>query len=105
MQLVGTLLLAAAAIGPSLAAATAQFEAPQKVMAGGKAIEVEQPGYASPCLADMDGDGVPDLLVGQFNRGKIGVYKGLRAKDGKLSFGERSWLQAGGADAEVPGVW
>lgn len=105
MQLFGTLLLAAVAVSPSLAAADAKFDTPQKLLAGGKAIEVEQPGYASPCLADMDGDGVPDLLVGQFNKGKIGVYKGSRSKDGKLSFGERTWLQAGGADAEIPGVW
>ena len=81
------------------------FEPPRKLQAAGKVIQTEYPGYASPCLADLDGDNVPDLLVGQFHAGKIAVYKGSRSEDGKLSFGERTWLQAGGADAEVPGVW
>ena len=52
-------------------------------------------------LADVDGDGKKDLLVGQFSGGKIRVYKNLG--DGKLAAGE--WLKTGGAVAEVPGVW
>src|SRR5688572_2616340 len=100
MPMVRAFLLAALAAAPSLIAAEVKFDAPQKLLGGGKAVEVEQPGYASPCVADIDGDGVSDLLVGQFNKGKIAVYKGARAEDGKLTFGERTWLQAGGADAE-----
>ena len=49
----------------------------------------------------MDGDGKEDLLVGQFNQGKIRVFKGLGG--GKLAKG--TWLQAEGKAAEVPGVW
>jgi hypothetical protein len=105
MLMVRTLLLAAIAASPALVAGEVKFDAPQKLLGGGKVIDVEQPGYAAPSLADMDGDGVPDLLVGQFNKGKIGVYKGTRSKEGKLSFGERTWLQAEGADAVIPGVW
>lgn len=105
MKLVRTFLLAAIAASPSLVAGEVKFDAPQKLTAGGKVVEVEQPGYAFPSLADLDGDGVPDLLVGQFNQGKIGVYKGTRSKEGKLSFGERTWLQAEGAVVEIPGVW
>ena len=47
--------------------------------------------------------GVKDLLVGQFNDGKIAVYKGKQA--GSADFAAREWLQAGGGVAEVPGVW
>ena len=64
-------------------------------------VRVESPGYAAPCWADFDGDGKKDLLVGQFNQGKICVYKNLG--DSKLAAGQ--WLQAEGAVAEVPGVW
>jgi hypothetical protein len=64
-------------------------------------VRVERPGYASPCWADVDGDGKKDLLVGQFSGGKIRVFK--NRGDGVLNAGE--WLQAGGKVAEVPGVW
>ena len=79
----------------------AEFERPVRLKADGVAVRVESPGYAAPCWADMDGDGKKDLLVGQFNEGKIRVFKNLG--DGKLAAGD--WLQAEGEVAEVPGVW
>ena len=78
-----------------------RFHPPVRLKAGGSPIRVESPGYACPCLADIDRDGKPDLLVGQFNKGKIQVFKGL----GGAKFAKGTWLQAGGAAAEVPGVW
>jgi hypothetical protein len=82
-------------------AVAAEFKPPVRLTAEGEAVRVESPGYAAPCWADIDGDGKKDLLVGQFRSGKIRLHKNLG--DGKLARGE--WLQAGGADAEVPGVW
>lgn len=87
----GTLALA----GPS------DFQPPVRLKAAGVPVRVENPGWACPCWADIDGDGRKDLLVGQFNGGKIRVYKNLG--DGELTQGE--WLKADGAVAEVPGVW
>jgi hypothetical protein len=78
-----------------------EFAPPVRLKAGGVAIRVEAPGYASPCLADLDGRGKLDLLVGQFNKGKIQLFKGL----GRGEFSKGTWLQAEGKDAEVPGVW
>jgi len=77
------------------------FASPVRLKAGGVMIRVESPGYASPCLADVDGDGKMDLLVGQFNKGKIQFFKGL----GGGQFAKGAWLQAEGKPAEVPGVW
>jgi hypothetical protein len=79
----------------------AEFERPVRLKADGVAVRVESPGYAAPCWADIDGDGKKDLLVGQFNQGKIRVFKNLGG--GKLARGV--WLLAGGKPAEVPGVW
>ena len=79
----------------------AEFEQPVRMKGDGAAVKVESPGYAAPCWADIDGDGKKDLLVGQFSKGKIQVFKNLGA--GKLAAG--SWLQAEGQTAEVPGVW
>lgn len=87
-------LIVAAPQGP-------QFAAPLRLKAGETFVEVEAPGYAAPCWHDVDGDGKKDLLVGQFAQGKIAIHKNLG--DGKLA--ARTWLQAEGADAEVPGVW
>ena len=70
-------------------------------MAGDERIRVESPGYASPGLGDINGDGRPELLVGQFSKGKIQVFQW----GGGLAFAEGSWLEAGGQVAEVPGVW
>lgn len=105
MKALHSLFLLAAAAPGALLAADYKFEAPQKVMGGDKAIEVEAPGYAAPGLYDVTGDGVPDLLVGQFKEGKIGLYKGSRGEDGKLTFGAHEWLMADGEIAKIPGVW
>jgi hypothetical protein len=78
-----------------------EFERPVRLEAGGQPVRVEDPGYAAPCWADVDGDGKKDLLVGQFNGGKIKVCRNLG--DGKLGAGH--WLKAEGQIAEVPGVW
>ena len=91
-----TLVLAGAAI-----AEAAEFAAPVRLAGGGQAVRVESPGYAAPCWADIDGDGKKDLLVGQFNNGKIRVYKNLGAN--KLATAQ--WLKAEGKIAQVPGVW
>ena len=77
------------------------FEKPVRLKAGNDFIRVESPGYAAPCLDDIDGDGKKDLLVGQFHDGKIRVFKGL----GHDSFAKGEWLKAEGKVAKVPGVW
>jgi hypothetical protein len=95
--LISTLLVS----GGLVAGNAAEFEPPVRLEAEGVPVRVESPGYAAPCWADIDGDGKPDLLVGQFNGGKIRVFKNLGG--GKLAAGE--WLKAEGEVAQVPGVW
>jgi hypothetical protein len=95
------LLSAVFVAGTVYAASAADFQPPVRLMADGKPVRVETPGYAAPCWADIDGDGQKDLLVGQFSEGKIRVYKNLGG--GKLAPG--AWLKADGIDAEIPGVW
>jgi hypothetical protein len=95
------LLSAALVTGGVTTAVAADFQPPVRLLADGKAIRVESPGYACPCWADLQGDGKLKLLVGQFNGGKIKVYDHLGAEN----FGPGQWLKAEGKIAEVPGVW
>ncbi|HSQ55791.1 MAG TPA: hypothetical protein VLM40_08590 [Gemmata sp.] len=81
--------------------AAADFEPPVRLKAGDALVRVESPGYACPTWADVDGDGKKDLIVGQFAKGKMRVFKNL----GGTKFGAGVWLQAEGKVAEVPGVW
>ena len=95
------LLAAVGLLGCGAVCCAADFEPPARLTADGVPIKVEVPGYACPCWADVDGDGKPELLVGQFNKGKIQVFK----HQGGTKFAKGTWLQAEGAAAEVPGVW
>lgn len=92
---------AAAALGGATFSWAAEFQPPVRMQGGDQPIRVEAPGFAAPAWTDVDGDGAKDLLVGQFNSGKIRVYRNLGG--GKLAAGE--WLMAEGAPAEIPGVW
>jgi hypothetical protein len=96
-----SLLSALVVMGWLGAGSAAEFQKPVRLEANGVPVRVDSPGYAAPCWADIDGDGKKDLLVGQFQGGKIRVYRNLG--ENKLAAGE--WLKAGGAVAEVPGVW
>lgn len=77
------------------------FSDPVQLMAGDQPVKVEAPGYACPALADMDGDGKKELLVGQFNQGKIKVF----SQQEKHNFDSGQWLMTGDVPAEIPGVW
>ena len=81
------------------------FEAPVRLKAGDEFVSVEAPGYACPTMADVDGDGLEDLVVGQFNRGYMQFCKNIASSSEPPKFAEAKWIKAGDDKAEVPGVW
>jgi len=81
-----------------------EFEEPFRLEAGGEIICAESPGYACPTVFDLDADGKEDLIVGQFNGGKMMFYKNIGIP-GKLKFAKGTWLMNGKKPASVPGVW
>ena len=97
MQHPASALALAATLAASLAAQ--QFETPFRVEAGGKPIDVDI-GHAAPYVVDFDGDGVRDLLVGQFGQGRCRIYRNL-GTDAAPRFADFTLFEAGGKVAEV----
>ncbi|NLH41797.1 MAG: VCBS repeat-containing protein, partial [Planctomycetes bacterium] len=64
------------------------------------AIDTEV-GHAAPFVCDFDGDGVQDLLVGQFGNGQLWIFhnEGTNAQP-KLAAGVK--FKEGGEDGTVP---
>ncbi|MDA8564121.1 hypothetical protein N9L06_06675 [Mariniblastus sp.] len=89
---------------PDVPDAPYEFNSGMMLQAGGEPIAVESPGYACPTIADVDGDGVDDLVVGQFNGGKMHFYRNLSAADGLPKYASQQWISTGSTPAEVPGV-
>lgn len=76
------------------------LEAAQLVEANGKPIDVDL-GHAAPRFVDWDGDGLEDLLVGQFGEGRLRIYRNLGQR-GAPEFGEPQWFQAGDQLGRIP---
>ncbi len=92
--------LAFAALSPTVRCGD-DLLSPVKIEADGKPIDLgDAVGHAAPFVADFDGDGKFDLLVGEF-RGKLRVYRNEGDHQHPV-FKSFSYLKAGSADASVP---
>jgi len=69
-----TLLLIALPAFPGLV----EFHAEGPIADAGKPLDVGS--YAAPLMTDWDGDGLEDLLVGQFDGGRIRFYTNLGSR-------------------------
>ncbi len=77
-----------------------KFAAPVRLEAAGKPIDTAV-GHAAPLVVDFDGDGVNDLLVGQFGDGILWVYKNVGTnKQPKYAAGVQ--FKDGTKDGRVP---
>lgn len=77
-----------------------ELEQPFRALASGEPIDVDT-GHSAPYFADFDGDGLKDLLVGQFGGGRLRIYLN-KGKPGEPRFGDFFYFQAAGADGTVP---
>jgi len=90
-----TSLLAAACL-----AQTPVFAPPVAIEANGTPINVGYGGNASPFIVDWDGDGKQDLLLGQYDQGKVRFYANIGTNFDPV-FGDFVYLQADGVDISV----
>jgi hypothetical protein len=79
----------------------AQLAKPFKVQVAGKPLDVENVGHAHPFLGDFDGDGVKDLLVGEFKDGKLRIYKNV-GTNSEPRFDNHVWFLDGKPEGRVP---
>jgi hypothetical protein len=76
------------------------FAEPFRALADGKPINVTM-GHAAPLWTDFDGDGLNDLLVGQFDGGKLLFFKNVGTATAP-KFGKGEFVMAGGKVLSVP---
>ena len=77
-----------------------EFSPPIRLEAAGKPIDTDI-GHAAPFVGDFDGDGVKDLLVGQFGEGLLWIYKN-QGTDARPSLGAGVKFKEGKEDGRVP---
>ena len=73
---------------------------PVRIEAAGRPIDTDI-GHAAPFVADFDGDGVNDLLVGQFSDGKLRVYRN-EGTNARPKFEKFTWFLDGKPEGRVP---
>jgi len=81
-------------------AQTPVFDAPVAIEANGVSINVGYGGNASPFVVDWNGDGKQDLLLGQFDGGKVRYYENTGENFAPV-LGDSVYLQADRIDISL----
>lgn len=74
---------------------------PVQIQAGGRALDIQRSGHAAPFIGDFYEDGSLCLLVGQFDEGRLRIYRNTGTRS-KPRYDTYTWFEAGGKIASVP---
>ena len=94
-----SVLLAVALLAPVALGVTPLFVGPELVQDSGVPIDVGY--YGAPTMYDLNQDGAKDLVVGQFDQGKIRRYAN-QGSDTAPYFSGYTFYQSGGTDITLP---
>lgn len=94
------LVLAILMVMVNISLSSSDLAEPIRLEAAGKPIDTEI-GHAAPFVCDFDGDGLKDLLVGQFGEGLLRIYRNEGTNsEPKLAAGVK--FKEGKEDGRVP---
>jgi hypothetical protein len=88
-------------VAPVGAGEEKELLAPVQIHADGRPLDVEREGHAAPFVGDFFEDGTLALLVGQYQDGRLRVYRNTGTQT-KPKFESYVWFEAGGKIASVP---
>lgn len=88
----------AAAVTPS---DPAELLPPVHIQVAGAPLDVEREGHAAPFVGDFFEDGTVALLVGQYDGGRLRIYRNTGTRT-RPKFDKFIWFAAGGKIASVP---
>lgn len=97
-------VLCAATLTAAAAEELRELHPPEQIEASGFAIDIEHSGHAAPFYGDFNEDGLPDLLVGEFFRGRLRVYPNVGGRD-EPRFEHYVRFEAGGKPVTIPTKW
>jgi hypothetical protein len=78
-----------------------ELRPPVAVLVDGEPLDVGREGHSAPFAGDFDDDGKRDLLVGQYDEGRLRVYRNY-GDDARPRFRDFTWFQADGRLGRVP---
>jgi hypothetical protein len=79
-----------------------KFAAEVRIEARGAPIDVGSFSGAAPFVGDFDGDGLNDLLVGQYEQGRLRIYRNMGTRQ-EPRFDDFEWFRVNGEIVELPG--
>ncbi len=85
-------------------ASAQEFEPPVLVLAEGQPVRVASPGYACPTIADVDQDGLDDLVVGQFKDGNLIYFRNVAPAGQPPKLAAGRLMMADGQAISIPGI-
>ena len=94
-----TLFLTSLLVSAAALAYTPDYQSPFMVMDSGSPITLSV-GHANPLVTDWNGDGLKDLIVGQYSGGKLRYYQNSDSNDSPM-FSGYTYMQADGTDISV----
>ena len=97
VSLLSTLLMLS---GPAVGESN-ELRPPVPVTLEGKPLDVGRDGHSAPFVGDIDGDGKRDLLVGQYDEGRLRVYRN-RGDNSQPRFQDYVWFEADDKPGRVP---